>query len=625
MAFRLPPLNALRLFEAAGRHLSFKLAAHELGVTPSAVSHGVQGLEDWLGAPLFARCLRGLVLTEAGVAYLATIRESLMLLATASETLPGRRVTRRIRISAPPTFTARLLLPRLGRFRERHPDVTLVIDTPHHHAELAEGGADLAIRMGRGEWPGLAAEHLMHEDLVPVCAPALLERCQGRDPVMALPRIRVTTVSQDWETWLRAAGRPVAGGVDGLRIDTVLMAFDAAVRGMGIVLGRRPLVDQELHAGTLIPVAGPVVRSPTPYWLVGHPEIMERPDIRTFRTWLRDELAADARAIPPGAGPGPWRGRRVTMALDLPPLNTLRMFEAAGRLGTFRQAAEELHVTPSAVSHGVLALEKWLGIRLFVRLPGGLVPTEPGALYLPVVRAVLDRIAAASERASGRRPRGNITISVAPTFASSWLLPRMPRFSEAHPDVAITVSTTRRQVNLPLESVDLVIRMAARRQPAGVWFRLMRERLVPVLAPALWQRLGHMPVADILRQLALIHVTTARRDWQAFDDLIPPRPGRPSGDFRFDTIQMALQAAAQGLGIAVGRRPLVDRELAEGRLVALPVAERDAGTAYWLVGLPVTFERPGIKAFRRWLLDEIGTGATPAALGDTARPATTKG
>jgi len=307
MAFRLPPLNGLRLFEAAGRHRSFKLAAQELGVTPSAVSHAVQGLEDWLGAALFARGPRGLVLTEPGAAYLVSVRETLMQLAAASDALPGRRTPCRIRISAAPTFAARLLLPKLGRFRQRHPGIGVFIDTPHHHTGLAEAGADLAIRMGNGDWPGLVAQHLLHEDLVPVCAPALLERYRDQDPVEFMPRIHVTTVTQDWDAWLRAAGRPPTAGPDGLRIDTIQMAFDAAVRCMGIVLGRRPLVDPELHAGTLITVAEPVVRSPAAYWLVGLAQTMARPEIQSFRTWLLDELAADppaAAAVPRGP-PGP--------------------------------------------------------------------------------------------------------------------------------------------------------------------------------------------------------------------------------------------------------------------------------------------------------------------------------
>lgn len=292
MGFRLPPLNTLRLFEAAGRHLSFKLAAQELDVTPSAVSHGIQGLEDWLGTPLFARSSRGLALTEAGAIYLPSVRESLVLLASASERVPGRRPADHIRISVSPTFGSRLLLPRLGSFRERHPRVTVFIDTTHHQVALPEDGADLAIRMGTGNWTGLQTECLLHEDLVPVCAPSLRRKYSSPAPLSELPLIHVTTVKHDWESWFSSVGQQQPDTSRGLRVDTLQMAFDAAVRGMGVVLGRRPLVEQELEAGTLVTLVDKPLRSPTAYWLVGLPETMSRPEIQAFRDWLVEEMAA---------------------------------------------------------------------------------------------------------------------------------------------------------------------------------------------------------------------------------------------------------------------------------------------------------------------------------------------
>lgn len=294
MAFRLPPLNALRLFEAAGRHLSFKLAAQELDVTPSAVSHGVQGLEDWLGTQLFARSARGLSLTEAGATYLPAVRDSLTLLASASERVPGRRAADHIRISVSPTFGARLLLPKLGHFRERHPGTAVYIDTTHHQVAFPQDGADLAIRMGTGEWPGLEVECLLYEDLVPVCAPAMRERFQSVGAITKLPLIHVTTVTHDWNSWLEFVGQDPTDGSRGLRVDTLQMAFDAALRGMGVVLGRRPLVDPELDAGTLVTLVDQPLRSPTAYWLVGLPETMARPDIQAFRVWLIEELSTNA-------------------------------------------------------------------------------------------------------------------------------------------------------------------------------------------------------------------------------------------------------------------------------------------------------------------------------------------
>lgn len=303
MAFRLPPLNTLRLFEAAGRHLSFKLAAQELGVTPSAVSHGVHGLEDWLGTPLFARGPRGLTLTEAGAAYLPAVRDALTVLSAASEQVPGRKPADHIKISAAPTFAARLLLPRLGRFRELHPETAVYIDTTHHHVEFPRDGADLAIRVGLGAWPGLQATKILEEELFPVCAPSLKERYADLGAVDDLPLIHVTTVAHDWDTWLQETGRSGVDTSRGLRVDTIQMAFDAAVRGMGIVMGRRPLVDAELESGALVPLVEQSVRPPTAYWLVGLPETMMRSDIQAFCRWLDEELAAlRTRTADPDAG-----------------------------------------------------------------------------------------------------------------------------------------------------------------------------------------------------------------------------------------------------------------------------------------------------------------------------------
>ncbi len=294
MAFRLPPLNSLRLFEAAGRHLSFKLAADELGLTPSAVSHGIQGLEDWLGTPLFLRGRAGLTLTEVGVAYHPAVREALVRIATASEHCSRRGQRNEIRVSAAPTFAARLLLPRLDRFREREPDVSVVVDMVHQQIDLPRDGVDLAIRLGTGDWPGLTAERLLTEELLPLGAPTLRASYGKRADLRKMPLIHIRTVSDDWERWFAATG---AGEVDlsgGLRVDTVQMAAEAAVAGRGLVLGRRPLMDSELEAGSLVPFAEQSLPSRTSYWLVGLPETMVRPEIRAFGDWLKSELGAMA-------------------------------------------------------------------------------------------------------------------------------------------------------------------------------------------------------------------------------------------------------------------------------------------------------------------------------------------
>jgi DNA-binding transcriptional LysR family regulator len=311
MALRLPPLPSLRLFEAAGRHVSFKLAAEELGVTPSAVSHGIVALERWLGIALFERGARGLSLTAAGTEYLPYVSEALSMIATGTQRLPSRRADRRIRLSCAPTFASRWLLPGLQRFRERHPGIAIEIDTSHRQVGFPVDGVDLAIRMGRGPWPGLASTRLVGERLVPVCAPAYrdslppsrlgAQRGAGEGGGVELTRatlIHVTSVSEDWAAWAEAAGmgsESDAGArldlAGGLRFDTVHLAFEAAMAGLGVAIGRRPLVDHDLNKGTMVEAAGPVVESATAYWLVGAETAKGRPDIAAFTRWLVEETA----------------------------------------------------------------------------------------------------------------------------------------------------------------------------------------------------------------------------------------------------------------------------------------------------------------------------------------------
>ena len=307
MAMRLPPLNMLRIFEAAARRLSFRLAAEELCVTPSAVSHGIQSLEDWLGTPLFERGRRGLSLTDAGRAYYPAVRDALHMIVVATERVPGRRSSNQIRLSVSPTFGARVLLPRLARFRELHPDVHVLIDTNHRQVEFPRDGVDVAIRLGTGDWQGLAAEHLMVEQLLPVSTHELKERYRDVTDLRELPLIHVTSVTQDWQAWSDTVG---AGPVDssrGLKVDTIQMATEAAVRGLGIALGRQPLIDQELDAKILVAFWDRPAVSQTAYWLVGLPDTMLRQEVRAFRSWLLDELRppADPAALQARPTPAP--------------------------------------------------------------------------------------------------------------------------------------------------------------------------------------------------------------------------------------------------------------------------------------------------------------------------------
>lgn len=305
MAYRLPPLSAVRLFEAAGRLLSFKAAAEELHVTPSAISHGVQTLEEWLGAPLFLRGQRGLSLTDAGVRFLQPVQQALQGLATATENLPGRKATGALSVSAPPTFASRWLLPRLKRFSTRYPDIEVAIDTELRQVELRQGDVDLAIRMAPEARPGGTWLRLVREVFVPVCAPSLLDAFRSRSAETILhraPLIHLTTASEDWAWWFGAPAWAAGEGQRFLQFDTARMAFEAAAQGLGIALGRKPLVDDDIASGRLVEIAGPPRQGATCYWLVGEEATFKRAEARLFRRWLIDELARADAVEPAGTG-----------------------------------------------------------------------------------------------------------------------------------------------------------------------------------------------------------------------------------------------------------------------------------------------------------------------------------
>ncbi|QQC65947.1 LysR substrate-binding domain-containing protein [Paraburkholderia ginsengisoli] len=295
MPLRLPPLPALRFFEAAGRHQSFKLAAAELNVTPSAVSHGIVGLEQALGVELFVREPRGISLTATGADYLSYVSEAFSLIAIGTQRLPNHRADRPIALSCAPTFASRWLLPRLASFRARWPKVNVSVDTSHRQVGFPVDGFDFAIRLSRSPVAGTAWTRLFGERFVPVCSPAYLHCLRDEHGNLEVNRatlIHVNAASEDWQAWLDASG---ADGFDlsgGLRVDTIQLAFEAAAMGLGIALGRRPLVDGELASGTLVEACSPTIDSAGAYWLVSAESTesaQRRPELLDFKRWLVSE------------------------------------------------------------------------------------------------------------------------------------------------------------------------------------------------------------------------------------------------------------------------------------------------------------------------------------------------
>ena len=301
MPRQLPPLNALRAFEAAGRHLSFTKAADELHVTPAAISHQVKALEERLGIKLFHRRNRSLLLTEAGQAYLVPLRDAFERLAAATDRLVARDRTGTLTVSALSSFAATWLVPRLKRFRELHPDIDVRLSASDHLVDFAREDVDVAVRYGRGDWPGLCVERLLTEDIFPVCSPKLLE---GAHPLRRPQDLGHHTLLHDemrisWRMWLLAAG---VEGVDpdrGPSFNHSSMVIEAAVDGQGVALGRSVLVDAELASARLVKPFEISLPAEYAYYIVCPDASAERPKVRAFRDWLVRTAQEVGRIGPP--------------------------------------------------------------------------------------------------------------------------------------------------------------------------------------------------------------------------------------------------------------------------------------------------------------------------------------
>ncbi len=296
------------------------------------------------------------------------------------------------------------------------------------------------------------------------------------------------------------------------------------------------------------------------------------------------------------------------MAFRLPPLSSLRVFEAAARHNSFRKAADELNLTASAVSHGIQTLESWLGVELFHREARRLRLTGAGEIYAPLVNQALTVLAKATDQLPGRKATGTLAVSSAPTFANKILLPRLERFAGRFPDIRVTIDTSQRLVDLTLDEFDIAIRFTPEKKPASNWTLLGMETLMPVCSPGLKKQFGTSSDEVLLAHAPLIHVTVVSTDWSYwFRETGMEIPSSINGGLRVDTIQMALDAAKRGLGVVLGRRPLVDDDIESGLLVPLATRAIPSGSGYWLVTAQGDFQKPEVKLFRRWLLDELGT------------------
>ncbi len=300
MARRLPPLNALRAFEAAARLGTLARAAEELSVTPSAIGHQVRNLEETLGVRLFDADGGVRRLSPAGRRLQAELGDAFDRLDLVCRSLAGGTRAVELHIAVTPTFAIRWLVPRLGRFHARHPDVAVHIATTTKPVDLARDALDAALQFGKPPWRGLASDLLFMEDVFPVCRPGLVATRPRRaatplDPMMLKGHTLLHSSARrdDWANWLAAAGVDTAA-VDpsrGLVFDITTMAIDSAEAGMGVAITREAQVLDALRSGRLVaPFARDLLRGEG-CWFLTLPRRRDEPAIAAFRAWLLQEAA----------------------------------------------------------------------------------------------------------------------------------------------------------------------------------------------------------------------------------------------------------------------------------------------------------------------------------------------
>ncbi|WP_104401973.1 transcriptional regulator GcvA [Vibrio penaeicida] len=295
MSRRLPPLNSLRVFEAAARHLSFTRAAEELFVTQAAVSHQIKTLEDYLGLKLFRRRNRSLLLTEEGQSYFLDIKDVFTSLSEATDKVLERSEKGALTISLPPSFAIQWLVPRLADFNAQEPDIDVRIKAVDMDEGSLTDDVDVAIYYGRGNWSGLRADKLYQECLVPVCSPQLL---LGTKPLESLGDLKQHTLlhdtsRKDWKQFTRVHEIEGVNVNHGPIFSHSTMVLQAAVHGQGVALGNNVLAQPEIDAGRLVCPFDEVLISKNAFYVVCHEQQADTGRIATFRDWMLAKAAKE--------------------------------------------------------------------------------------------------------------------------------------------------------------------------------------------------------------------------------------------------------------------------------------------------------------------------------------------
>ncbi|NVK30411.1 MAG: transcriptional regulator GcvA [Gammaproteobacteria bacterium] len=307
MAANLPPLNALRAFEAVARHLHLGKAAEELHVTSGAVSQQIRQLEDYLDVELFVREGRGLRLTEAAERALPSLQQGFASLVESTRILRAKDHTERLSIWAPPSFASKWLLPRLPHFSRRHPEIDFEIrasesmiergnSTEHAVEQIRRQKVDVAFVFGDGFYPGFSVDELFDVNAIPVCSPSLRA---GNPPLTSPADLRFHTLLHDetdyhdhptWNRWLQNAGIQGVNTRRGIRFSQLQLAIDAAIERQGVLLALDVLVQRDISAGRLCVPFGPAIQMDPRYLMVCQKQRLKSPSVQAFRNWILGQV-----------------------------------------------------------------------------------------------------------------------------------------------------------------------------------------------------------------------------------------------------------------------------------------------------------------------------------------------
>ena len=300
--YRLPPLNSLRAFEAAARHMSFTRAADELNVTPAAVGQQIRGLEDWLGTPLFRRLTRALRLTEAAQGVVPQLSEAFEQLADVTARLEADTDAPVLVVSAPPTFATKWLVPRLSHFNDLYPDIAIRLDASLGLIEdFDRQNVHVAVRLGTGKYPGMRVDKLVDEDVAPACSPTLISKDHPH-PLLTPDDLRqhrlihvdwgLVKDPPTWTNWLDVAGVKGISAEKGPTYMIEDLAISAAIAGQGAVLVSTLAAEDDLAAGRLVRPFDIVIPSNSAFWVIAPERSADRPKIVAFREWIMNEIGA---------------------------------------------------------------------------------------------------------------------------------------------------------------------------------------------------------------------------------------------------------------------------------------------------------------------------------------------